>query len=683
MNGRTRSRLVVLHVLVAALLLVLAGRMWVLMVVNGEHYSVVAAENRTRDIVVPAVRGSILDVDGRPLVRNRTALVVSVDLTVLGRLPDKGKQVIAELAKVLGTTPEDLALRTRLCSPTVPRPCWPGSPYQPIPVDDRVSAKQGLQILERQEEFPGVIAQVQAVREHPEPEGASAAQALGYLQPITQEEMDRRQGLRVTGFSGVDLIGRDGLEASYDTDLRGEPGIRKVNVDARGRVTGIAGEQAPVPGSHLVTSIDAGVQAAVEKAIGVQVANVRKAGGKPSAAGVVMDVRTGRIVALASYPTYDPAIWTGGISQDEYDALLGKKRGEPLISRAIAGQFPPASTFKISSVAAAVRNGSPLKGTYNCPGSFMVGDRAFRNFEGQGHGPMSLHTALVVSCDTIFYKFAYDAWLRDGSTKPVKNPRDPMIGMARDFGFGAKTGIDLPGEAPGRIPDRTWKKNFWEATKTENCKRAKTGYPEVTSPTRASYLTAIAKENCVEGFVWRAGDAANFSVGQGDVLVTPLQLARAYAAIANGGTLVTPHVGAAVVRPDGTVVRRIEPKPAGKIPVAPKTITYIRDALADVTKSGTAAGAFGGFPLDKVHVAGKTGTAEVYGYKDTAWFASFAPAKKADYAVVVMITDAGTGGTYSAPAVRQIYEAIYGFGDTAKAALPDGKLPTTLPKVTP
>ncbi|GAB2836123.1 penicillin-binding protein 2 [Actinocorallia aurea] len=682
MNGRTRSRLVVLHVLIAALLLVLAGRMWVLMVVNGEHYRTVAAENRTRDIIVPAVRGSILDVEGRPLVRNRTALVVSVDLTVLGRLPDRGQSVVAELAEVLGTTPEELQQRTRLCSPTVPRPCWPGSPYQPIPVDDRVTAKEGLQILERQEEFPGVIAQVQAVREHPEPDGASAAQTLGYLQPITQEEMDARAGLRVTGFAGVDLIGRDGLEATYDSDLRGSPGVRKVNVDARGRVTGIAGEQAPVAGSHLVTSIDSGVQAAVEGAIGEQVDKVKKAGGKPAAAGVVLDVNTGRVVALASYPTYDPSIWTGGISQDEYDALLGKKRGEPLISRAISGQFPPGSTFKISSVAAAVNDGNPLKGTYDCPGSYMVGSRAFQNFEGQGHGPMSLHTALVVSCDTIFYKFAYDAWLKDGSTKPVKNPKDPMVGMARKFGFGKETGIDLPGESSGRIPDRTWKQNYWAATKAENCKRAKTGYPEVTSAAKAAYLTAISKENCLEGFVWRAGDAANLSVGQGDVLVTPLQLARAYAAIANGGTLVTPHVGTAVVRPDGTVVRRIEPKPGGKLPVDSGTITYIRKALAEVTTQGTAAGAFGGFPMDKVHVAGKTGTAEVYGYDDTAWFASFAPAEKPEYAVVVMVTDAGTGGAFAAPAVRKIYEAIYGL-EGQKEALPDGHLPTGLPEVTP
>ncbi|GAA0970728.1 penicillin-binding protein 2 [Actinocorallia libanotica] len=680
MNSRTHSRLLVLHVMVGALLLVLVGRMWVLQVAQGEEYQAIAANNRTRDIVVPAIRGSILDDAGRPLVRNRTALVISVDKTALGRQPDQGKTVLARLAGVLGTTPEQLELKTRLCSPTVPRPCWPGSPYQPIPVDDRASAKEGLQILERPEDFDGVIAQVQAVREYPEPEGASAAQTLGYLQPVTQEELDKREGLKVTGYSGVDLIGRDGLEASYDADLRGEPGVRRVNVDARGRVTGVASEEEAVPGSHLVTNLDAKVQAAVEDALAEQVAAVKKIGGDPAAAGVVLEVETGKVVALASYPTYDPKVWTGGISQAEYDALLGPKRGEPLISRAIAGQFPPGSTFKISSLAAAVADGYSLNGIYPCPGSYNVGSRAFTNFRSTPYPPMSLHRAIVVSCDTIFYRFAYEEWIRDGSTKPVPDPKDPMIKMARVFGFGTRTGIDLPGEAPGRIPDRDWKKSYWESTKEIDCKRAKTGYPEIKDTGHAAYLTAIAKENCLEGHMWRAGDAANFSVGQGNVLVTPLQLARAYAAVANGGTLVVPQVAKAVVRPDGTVVREIKPERGTRLQVDKKTLDYMRKALAAVTTEGTAAGVFGGFPMDKVHVAGKTGTAEAYGYKDTAWFASFAPAKNPRYAVVAMVTDAGTGGTYAAPAVRKIYEAIYGFGDEP-AALENGEIPAKLPKV--
>ncbi|SEG62739.1 penicillin-binding protein 2 [Thermomonospora echinospora] len=683
MNPKTHFRLLVLHVVVVTMLLVLVGRLWNLQVVNGDHYRQVAAQNRIRDIVVPAVRGLILDSSGRPLVRNRTALVVSVDRTVLSRQDDRGRAVLTRLAATLGTSRADLEKRIRLCSPTVKRPCWPGSPYQPIPVDDRVDPKRALLIMERAEDYPGVIAQVQAVRDYPRPEGATAAQALGYLQPITQEELDKRRGLRVTGYSGVDLIGRDGVEATYDADLRGEPGVRQVLVDSQGRVTGTAREQAPVPGSSLVTSLDARVQGAAEQAIKKAIDSARHSGAAAdAAAAVVMDVRTGRVVALASYPSYDPSIWIGGISQAEYDALLGKSKGQPLISRATQGQFAPGSTFKISSVAAAVADGYDLHGTYPCPGSYNVGNRAFRNFEGQGHGDMNLHRALVVSCDTIFYKFAYEEWLRAGGTRPVKKPKDPMVDMARKFGFGSPTGIDLPSEAGGRIPDRRWKREYWNATKSDNCKAAKTGYPELarTNPSRAAYLKAVAAENCAEGFVWRAGDAANFSVGQGDVLVTPLQLARAYAALANGGRLVVPRVGLAVIRPDGTPVREIASPPAQRLPVDDKVLAYMRKALAEVPTQGTAAGAFSGFDFKKVQVAGKTGTAEVYGKEDTSWFAAFAPADKPRFAVVAMISQAGTGASYAAPAVREILEAMYGLGGKP-AALKDGKLPDKLPKL--
>jgi penicillin-binding protein 2 len=684
MNDRSHFRLLILHVLVASLLVSLGGRLWYLQVLNGDRYQRVAAENRTRDIVVPAVRGQILDDVGRPLVRNRTALVVSVDRTVLSRQPDGGTALLKRLAKVLGTSQRKLAETVRLCGPGIKRPCWPGSPYQPIPVDDRVSMRVALQIMERQEDFPGVTAQVQAVRQFPKPAGAGAAQALGYLQPITQEELDRRKGLKVTGFSGVDLIGRDGLEGEYDGYLRGAPGVRTVMVDSKGRVTGTAREAHPVAGNNLVTSIDARVQSIVEKALDGAVNHAHQLHNRgDAAAGVVLDVRTGRVVALASYPTYDPGIWAGGVTQEQYDRLLGAGKGQPLISRAVQGQFAPGSTFKISSLAAAVGAGNSLNGTYECPGSYRVGDRAFRNFEGEARGRMNLHQGLVVSCDTIFYKFAYDEWLHDGGTHPVKKPKDPMVKMAESYGFGKATGIDLPNESTGRIPDRGWKKEYWDITKKSDCKHAKAGYPDVarTDPGRAAYLKAIAAENCTDGYVWRAGDAANFSVGQGDVLVTPLQLARAYAALANGGTLWEPRIGRAVVAPDGTLVREIDPVKTGKLPVSSRVLSYIRSALADVPKSGTAAGAFNGFDFGKLAVAGKTGTAEVFGKQDTSWFASFAPAKNPRYAVVVMVSQAGQGGQVAAPAVRSIWEGIYGLGGAKGAALPNGVPPAKLPKV--
>lgn len=684
MGSRSQVRLLVLHVLVMSLLLSLGGRLWYLQVMNGAHYRQVAADNRIRDVVVPAVRGQILDDAGRPLVRNRTALVVSVDRTVLQRLPDDGAAVLHRLAGVLGTTYEQLALKVRLCGPGIQRPCWPGSPYQPIPVDDRVDSRRALQIMERQEDFPGVTAQPEPVRDYPNLYGADAAQALGYLQPITQDELNRRKGLKVTGFSGVDLIGRDGLEASYDSDLRGTPGDRRMLVDSQGRVTGIASEQPAVSGGTLVTSIDARVQGIVNGALQHALTSAKQQGyPADSAAGVVMDVRTGRIVAMASYPTYDPAIWTGGVSQREYDSLLSRSQGQPLISRVTQGDFAPGSTFKISSLPAAVKDGYALNGTYPCPSSYMVGARSFGNFEGESGGDISLHQALVMSCDTVFYKFAYEQWLRDGGNHPKGKPKDPMVNMAKGYGFGEPTGIDLPSESGGRIPDRAWKKEYWDATKKSDCKHAKTGYSDVarTDPARAAYLKAIASENCTDGFVFRAGDAANFSVGQGDVLVTPLQLVRAYAAVANGGTLWTPRLGKAVIGPDGRVARRINPLKSGKVPVSGKILSYMRSALTDVTKSGTAAAAFSGFPWGTVDVAGKTGTAEVYGKKDTSWFASFAPANKPRYAVVVMVSQGGTGATTAAPAAREIWEGMYGLKKGAPAALVGGKLPDKLPRL--
>jgi penicillin-binding protein 2 len=298
---------------------------------------------------------------------------------------------------------------------------------------------------------------------------------------------------------------------------------------------------------------------------------------------------------------------------------------------------------------------------------------------------MNLHKGLVVSCDTIFYRFAYEEWLHDGGVHPVMKPKDPMVKMAESYGFGQPTGIDLPTESAGRIPDRAWKKAYWEATRKSDCKHAKSGYPDLarSDPSRAAYLKAIAAENCTGGYVWRAGDAANFSVGQGDVLVTPLQLARAYAALANGGTLWEPRIGRAVMAPDGTLVRTIDPVKAGRLPVSGRVLSYIRSALTDVTKSGTAAGAFNGFDFGKLEVAGKTGTAEVYGKQDTSWFASFAPAAHPRYAVVVMVSQAGQGGQVAAPAVRNIYEGIYGLGDEKQAALPNGVPPGKLPKIRP
>lgn len=687
MGPTSRGRLAVLHVLVVSLLLCLAARLWYLQVMSGDTYTKVAADNRLRQVVVPAVRGDILDDVGRPLVSNRTALVVSVDQIAVHRQADGGKAVLHRLAKVLHTSYKHLSKQIRECAKGVKRPCWPGSPYQPIPVDEHVSTKTALQILERPEDFPGISAQVQAVRQYPQPEGADPAQVLGYLQPVTADELKNRKGLQQQ-YSGVDEVGRAGLEAQYDKALRGVPGDKEMTVDASGQVTGVVKQKPAETGDQLITGIDAKVQAVTERAVSGAVRRARKAGAHPkSAAGVVLNVRTGQVVAMASWPSYDPSVWNGGISQAKYEKLLSPKHGQPLVSRATQGQYAPGSTFKISSTDAAVADGYSTAGPYQCSGSFNVGGHVFHNDVPASQGGMNLHRALVVSCDTVFYRLAYRMWKADGGSHPVKHPKDPMQKMARKFGFGKPTGIDLPNESSGRVPDRKWKYDYWKANRSYDCKHAKNGFPKVaaTNPSRARYLKGVAADNCQDGYVWLPGDAVNFSIGQGDVLVTPLQLANAYAALANGGTLRAPRIAKALVRPDGTLVKKVKSSVIGHLPNPHHVLAYIRHALADVTRSGTGAAAFAGFPLNKIPVAGKTGTAEVYGQKDNSWFASFAPADHPQFAVVAMVAPAGFGAQFAAPAVREIYDGIYGVKhghiDPKKAAFPDGKPPKELPTV--
>ena len=292
------------------------------------------------------------------------------------------------------------------------------------------------------------------------------------------------------------------------------------------------------------------VQAAAERALATQMARARTRGWPAdSGAVVVLDPRSGAVAALASAPAYDPNIWTGGISAADYAGLTAPTAGTPLLSRAIGVELAPASTIKPASVAAAVRAGNPLHGTYDCPARYRIGNRVFNNHETSGRGLISFRKAIEISCDTVFYKVAYDSWRALGGFAATSDARDPFVAVATGLGLGARTGIDLPGEAAGRIPDRAWKQATWQATKAESCRRARTGYPDVADRKQAAYLEQVAVENCESGYLLRPGDAANFSIGQGDVAVTPLQVAVMYAAIANGGTVVTPRVGVLPRRP--------------------------------------------------------------------------------------------------------------------------------------
>ncbi len=671
----SRRRLVVLHLIVAALLIGLGGRVWYLQVMTGTAYASLARQDQVRNVIVPPVRGQILDDIGAPLVRNRSSLVVSVNMSVVSRQPGGGAAELRKLARLLGIRRSVMLGKVRLCTAGVPRPCWAGSPYQPIPVDEHVPNRLAVQVLESRREFPGVTAQVQPVISYPGSVAVAAAQVLGYLQPITPQEVKRRH-LTVTGFSGVDLVGQSGLEEQYDRQLRGRPGTQEVSVNAAGDVTGTIRQTQPKAGDTLVTSINAKVQNDTERALAGAIRRTQAAGnpGATTGAAVVMTTR-GRVIAMASYPTYNPRIWTGGISKRDFSRLFGSRDSEPILNRVTQGQYAPGSTWKVTSAAAAVAAGYSLAGPYACPGSVSIGGRVFNNDTPSNSGDMSLHQALVVSCDTVFYELAYDIWLKDHrSADTVTSPHAPVQEMQKmelGWGFGKDTGIDLPEESTGTVPTRSWLYYFYRQYKSFWCKNGRAN---------GSYLQQIEYDDCQSGNIWTPGQAVNAAIGQGYVTVTPLQLARAYAALANGGTLYSPRIGEALISPAGKIVRRITPPAAGRLPVSRGVLGYIRNALADVITQGTGAPAFGGFPLSKLQIAGKTGTAQVEGKVATSVFASFAPLHHPKYVVVMMVPDSGFGADVSAPAVRQIWDDIYGL-EGHKAAFPGGRLPG-LPKVT-
>ncbi len=671
----SRRRLAVLHVIVAALLIGLGGRVWYLQVMTGTAYASLARQDQVRRVIVPPVRGQILDDLGSPLVQNRSSLVVSVDMSVVSRQPGGGTPELRKLARLLGMRSAVMLGKVRLCTAGVPQPCWAGSPYQPIPVDEHVSSRLAVQVLESRREFPGVTAQVQPVTSYPGKASTAAAQVLGYLQPITPQEV-RRRHLTVTGFSGVDLVGQSGLEEQYDRQLRGKPGSQEVSVNAAGDVTSTIRQSTPKTGDTLVTSINARLQLDTARALAGAIRRTQAAGnpGATTGAAVVMST-TGRVIAMASYPTYNPRIWTGGITRRDFRRLFGRRDSEPILNRVTQGQYAPGSTWKVTSAAAAVAAGYSLGGPYACPGSVTIGGRVFNNDTPSNSGDMSLHQALVVSCDTVFYELAYDIWLKDHrNANTVTSPHAPIQEMQKmelGWGFGKNTGIDLPEESTGTVPTRAWLYYFYRQYKSFWCKNGRAN---------GSYLQQIEYDDCQTGNVWAPGQAVNAAVGQGYVTVTPLQLARAYAALANGGTLYSPRIGEALISPAGRVVRRITPPVAGHLPVSKGVLAYIRNALADVITQGTGAPAFGGFPLGKLQIAGKTGTAQVQGKIATSVFASFAPLHHPKYVVVMMIPDSGFGADVSAPAVRQIWDDIYGL-EGHQAALPGGRLPG-LPKVT-
>lgn len=687
MTDRSRARLVILRALVISLVATLLGRLWYVQVLSGPSFRKAAAANNVRIVYTPAPRGLILDDAGRTLAGNSDAEVVSVDRTALARQPDQGVAVLHRLAGELHLAYADLANRVQPCNAHgAPIGCWNGSPYQPIPVSTKVSVATAFAIQEHPQLFPGVAIQVQTVRDYPQYTTSAAnrvyaSHLLGYLGPISQAELAKLPPA-VRAADVNELVGRSGLEQQYNSLLAGKPGIERVSVDHLGNPTGVIASTPPAPGDDLVTSIDAGLQRDLERALASAVARVRAsgAGSANGAAGVVMDAATGRIVAMASYPTYAPNAFVGGISTRAYQGLLSSVNGSPLENRAIQGAYLPGSTFKLFTSSAVLASGQAVPGgLYDCPPSLTFFGHQFHNYRFESAGMITLHDAIAMSCDTVFYGFGEQQYLSDQALIAAgRKPAEIVAHMAMAYGLGKPSGVDLPGEASGILYDRAGVYNYWKTFLRPNaCKGAKN--PHFSASRRA------ADQNlCLYGGIFEPGDQLELNIGQGgSVAVTPLQMAVAYSALINGGTLWAPRVGEAIVAPTGRVVERINPIVRGHVPVPRADLSYIENAMYGVTQetspvTGTAVDTFAGWPFNKVDVGGKTGTASVNTGAPNGWFDSFAGQPgQPRYAAAIVVVHGGVGDTASAPVARAVWSGVFGIG--TRPVFPGGLPPTHLP----
>jgi penicillin-binding protein 2 len=620
-EGRLGARLTVLAAVIAFFFAALTTRLWFLQVLAAEKYRADAQDNRVQLVPIPAPRGQILDRNGEPLVTNRPSTVLMVDR----RQVRNEEALLSRLSELLEVPVKELIKRLHDRDYL---------PYQPVPIWQDVPQWAAFHIGENREDFPGVTYETIGIRDYAH--GTLAPHVLGYLGEISPKEVkDPSFAEHLPG----QKVGRGGVEQQYEQFLRGEDGWLKLEVDSSGKVLQVLGRQEPTPGHDVVTALDWKIQKLAEDTVedAVKAARVSVAtdfGYVKATAGsvVVLDPDTGGVLAMASYPTYDPGLFQEGITEKEFRSLTSEAKNAPLINRAIAGPYPPASTFKPFIASAAIKAGyASVNGSYPCPPTFQVPEdvtTVFHNWTSQDLGYLSLADSLVYSCDTVFYKFGLDFYVdRD-------ERGDMMQQHLRRWGFGRLTGIDLPGELPGRVPDQKWKEAVHE--------EAPALYPEP---------------------LWLPGDNINMSVGQGDMLVTPLQLANAFSAIANGGKLYRPQVGMEVRRPDGSLVRRMGSEVIGQVPAKNQTLSFLRSALTGVVASagGTATTAFSGFPLSEHPVAAKTGTAEVIVDGREAlhsWFAAMAPAYDPEYVVVAVVEEGGHGSEVAAPIVRRVLEGL-------------------------
>ena len=634
MSDNSRVRVSIVGVVIVALFASLFARLWFLQMGPEQRLARVVSTLSTRVIQTESPRGEILDRNGKVLAQDVAAWAVTVDRD-LG--PNTRDRVLGQLAEVLGI-PEK-TLRSNYDSKRQ-------SPLEPAVVKLQVPLPQQLMIREHRADYPGVNVIELTIRSYPY--DGLASQLLGYVGEIGSDQLKQLKG---KGYQAGDLIGRDGVEAAYESVLRGKPSRVTVQIDPTGKQVGPPVRVDPgTVGDNVKLSIDINVQKSAEHALAEGVAaahtmqntsDAAKAKGystlNPTGGSVVvLDVNNGSVVAMASNPTYHLSWWVGGISTDHFALLSAPDAHNPLLNRATEGQYAPGSTFKLVPSIAMTRYGVRGAGQYiQDEGSVPLEGTVFRNDNGARNGSVDLQKALTVSSDVYFYTAANDFW-------GIWNAGDQQRGLgietvARELGFGKKTGIEL-GEAAGRIPDPAWKTAFAEAN-------YKKGSQEL------HYAS-----------IWYPADIIHAAVGQGDDFVTPLQLANAYATFANGGTVWTPHVDGSVVDPmTKKTISTYAPKSRGTVAIDPYTRAQMVAGFTGAVASplGTAYPAFQGSAIPG-GVAGKTGTADVQNKASTSLFAAYTPIAAPEYAVVAVVEEGGHGAQISAPIVRQVIESIYG-----------------------
>ncbi|MGH9117625.1 MAG: penicillin-binding protein 2 [Acidimicrobiales bacterium] len=628
-----RVRLGVLGIISVSLFCALFARLWYLQVMAAPDYAVAAEANQRRTVVEPAPRGRILDRNGVVLVDNRISTVLTINSQIFDELGEDDQ------ARVVTRVAEEMTRYGRPISPGEVRAEVTSGRYglTPVPIFDDVPEELAVYISERRHEFTDAVnVEPQAVRRYPY--GRLASHVLGYVGPLNEVEYEARRQSALQ-YQLDDEIGKSGVEASFEEYLRGTPGRRVLEVDAEGNVVRELSFTPPQQGRDIVLTIDANLQALAEAALVDQLGLVRgraasrstPRNASPGGSVVVTDPRDGQLLAMASYPDYDPSAFTDGISNAEWAALNDPANHHPLINRAVEGQYAPGSTFKLITAYAAMRSGAIDQTTTIVDGGSFTLDNCegrctFYNAGRFSHGTVDIRQALTVSSDVFFYQLGARFWLEHDTFG------DPIQSAARAFGMGEDTGVALPSERSGLVPDAALKAERHE----EN--------PEVFPEGR-----------------WRAGDNINLAIGQGDMLVTPLQLANAYATLANGGTVWRPMIVRQILAPGSTIVDEVvEPHANGRIELPPEIRQPIVDGLSGVTRhgDGTARSSFRGF-FEGFTVAGKTGTAEVSGRRaDTSLFVGFGPVDTSQFVVTAILEEAGFGGQAAAPLVRRIFEPL-------------------------